>query len=94
MAFLIMKRAPLVFLPEIGLLLFLLTYTTRSYWNSLESNSFIIDSFDIKSQVLNKLLDNIDFNRRSILFIIEKKEYYLTFFSIGKNIERDDSCAT
>ena len=50
--------------------------------------------FNIKSHVSHKLFDNIDFDCRSILFIIEKKENNLTIFDIGKNIERNNSCSS
>ena len=68
--------------------------TIRSCWTRTITNSFIIDSFNIKFHVSHKLLDNIDFDSRSILFIIEKKENNLTIFDIGKNIEGNYPCTT
>ena len=54
---------------------------------------FIV-SFNIKSHVSHKLLDNIDFDSRCILFIIEKKENHMTVFHICKDIESNAPCST
>lgn len=54
---------------------------------------FIV-SLNFKSHVAHHLLYDIGLDSRSILFILEKKENYLTIFEISKNIERDDSCST
>ena len=47
---------------------------------------FIV-SLNFKSHVSHKLLDNIDFDSRSILFIIEKKNH-MTVFHICKDIRQ------
>lgn len=43
--------------------------------------------FNVKSHVSHKLLDNIDFDSRSILFIIKKKNH-MTVFHICKDIRQ------
>lgn len=44
--------------------------------------------FNVKSHATHKLLDNIDFDCKSILFIIEKKKNHITVFHICKDIRQ------